>query len=122
MDKNTLLETNNKIFELDGKILKHQKIILEKETELNHLKQEIESVSESVKVNVWSNSAYKNNDQRTAVLNKTLEDDEEFIHLKEREEELTLNIKEMKLQLEYTKAEKNFHKRQLDIFMLFVKE
>ena len=122
MDKNTLLETNNKIFELDGKILKHQKNILEKETELNHLKQEIESVSESVKVNVWSNSAYKNNDQRTAVLNKTLEDDDEFVHLKEREEELTLNIKEMKLHLDFIKAEKNFHKRQLDIFILFVKE
>jgi len=122
MDKNTLLETNNKIFELDGKILKHQKNILDKETELNHLKQEIESVSESVKVNVWSNSAYKNNDQRTAVLNKTLEDDDEFVHLKEREEELTLNIKEMKLHLDFIKAEKNFHKRQLDIFILFVKE
>lgn len=121
MDKNRLIDINDRIAEQDGFLNETFKSILSLEIDLNEMEKEKELVVENQKAIIWADSSLKNNDQRNAVLNKTLLDDEEYINLDDTIDNMKNNIKQLKIDIEKIKAEKNYWKRMFEIEMLFAK-
>ena len=121
MDKNRLIDINDRIAEQDGFLNETFKSILSLEIELNEMEKEKELVVENQKAIIWADSSLKNNDQRNAVLNKTLLDDDEYVNMEEEIDGQKNNIKQLKIDIEKIKAEKNYWKRMFEIEMLFAK-
>jgi len=119
MDKQVLIDINNKISEQDEIYISILHKIQQNETRLTKNKRDQEILVENEKSVVWSNSSFKNNDQRNSELVRILSRNEKYVSLELEINELIEVIKMFKIDLEEVKAFKNYWKRMFDIEMMF---